>query len=43
MGHDKKVRDGIVRFVLANKIGQVSFGQAVPREMIERALDEPSA
>lgn len=41
MGHDKKVSDGIVRFVLANKIGQVSFGQAVPRESIERVLETP--
>src|SRR2546426_2465016 len=30
MQHDKKVSDGVVKFVLVNKIGQVSFGQPVP-------------
>ncbi len=43
MRHDKKVSDGVIKFVLANKIGQVSFGQAVPDEMIEKVLNEPTA
>src|SRR6266496_1798720 len=41
MQHDKKVSDGIVKFVLVNKIGQVSFGQAVPLDMVEKVLAEP--
>jgi len=41
MQHDKKVSDGIVKFVLVNKIGQVSFGQPVPLDLIEKVLDEP--
>jgi 3-dehydroquinate synthase len=43
MRHDKKVSEGVIKFVLANKIGQVSFGQAVPLDLIEQALDEPEA
>src|SRR5438067_9503456 len=41
MQHDKKVSDGIVKFVLVNKIGQVSFGQAVPLDLVEKVLAEP--
>jgi len=41
MRHDKKVSEGIVKFVLANKIGQVSFGQAVPLDLVEKVLAEP--
>jgi 3-dehydroquinate synthase len=41
MRHDKKVSEGVVKFVLANKIGQVSFGQAVPLDLVEKVLDEP--
>ena len=41
MRHDKKVSEGIVKFVLVNKIGQVSFGQAVPLDLVEKALVEP--
>jgi len=36
---DKKAKDGEVQFVLARKIGKVEFGQRVPVETIERALD----
>jgi 3-dehydroquinate synthase len=38
MRHDKKVSGGVIRFVLANKIGQVSFGQDVPLDLIEKVL-----
>src|SRR2546430_6292103 len=41
MRHDKKVSEGVIRFVLVNKIGQVSFGQAVPLDLVERILAEP--
>ena len=41
MQHDKKVSEGIVKFVLVNKIGQVSFGQAVPLDLVEKVLAEP--
>src|SRR5438874_4555475 len=41
MRHDKKVSEGIVKFVLVNKIGQVSFGQAVPLDLVEKALSDP--
>jgi len=37
---DKKVTGGQVQFVLAEKIGQVVWGQQVPRDVIERALAE---
>jgi 3-dehydroquinate synthase len=40
MRHDKKVSDGVLKFVLANKIGQVSFGQPVPDDLIEKVLVE---
>ncbi|MDW8309693.1 MAG: 3-dehydroquinate synthase [Verrucomicrobiales bacterium] len=36
---DKKVRGGQIRFVLAKRIGQVVWGQHVPDELIEAALD----
>jgi len=36
---DKKVRGGEIRFVLAKRIGQVVWGQRVPDEWIEAALD----
>src|SRR5437763_7364552 len=42
MQHDKKVSDGIVKFVLVNKIGQVSFGQPVPLDLVEKVLAEPA-
>lgn len=38
---DKKVTDGVIKFVLVNKIGQVSFGQAVPEDLAEKVLAEP--
>jgi 3-dehydroquinate synthase len=41
MQHDKKVSDGIIKFVLVNKIGQVSFGQPVPLDLVEKVLAEP--
>ena len=41
MQHDKKVSEGIIKFVLVNKIGQVSFGQPVPLELVEKVLAEP--
>jgi 3-dehydroquinate synthase len=36
---DKKVRGGEIRFVLAKRIGQVVWGQRVPDEWIQAALD----
>jgi 3-dehydroquinate synthase len=41
MQHDKKVSEGVIKFVLVNKIGQVSFGQAVPLDLVEKVLTEP--
>jgi 3-dehydroquinate synthase len=35
---DKKVSGGEIKFVLAEKIGKVKFGQKVPAEAISRAL-----
>lgn len=35
---DKKTRDGVIRFVLARKIGKVEFGQNVPVKAIEAVL-----
>ncbi len=35
---DKKVSDGVIRFVLAERIGQVRFGQPVPREVLDEVL-----
>ncbi len=43
MRHDKKVSGGVIKFVLANKIGQVSFGQPVAPELIEDVLLEAAA
>ena len=37
---DKKVSGGEIRFVLARKIGNVTWGQCVPENLINRALDE---
>jgi 3-dehydroquinate synthase len=41
MRHDKKVSEGVIKFVLVNKIGQVSFGQPVPLDLVQKVLDEP--
>ena len=41
MRHDKKVGEGAVKFVLVNKIGQVSFGQAVPLDLVDKLLAGP--
>ena len=43
MRHDKKVSGGVIKFVLANKIGQVSFGQPVPPELLEEVLSDAGA
>ena len=37
---DKKVSGGKVKFVLAERIGSVRWGQSVPERSIERALDK---
>lgn len=37
---DKKVKDGEVKFVLARRIGEVAWGQAVKPKEIEAVLDE---
>jgi 3-dehydroquinate synthase len=37
---DKKVSGGEIKFVLARKIGKVVWGQRVPENLINRALDE---
>ena len=37
---DKKVADGEVKFVLAEKIGKVGYGLKVPQARIEQVLDE---
>jgi 3-dehydroquinate synthase len=42
MRHDKKVSGGVIKFVLANKLGQVSFGQPVPPEVLEDVLSQAS-
>lgn len=39
---DKKVSGGEIKFVLAEEIGKVVWGQSVPEELIERALAAPS-
>jgi 3-dehydroquinate synthase len=39
MALDKKVSGGEIKFVLAGKIGSVKWGQKVPSELIEKALD----
>jgi 3-dehydroquinate synthase len=36
---DKKVSGGEIKFVLARKIGAVEFGQRVPAELLDGALD----
>ena len=36
---DKKASDGEIKFVLAEKIGKVRWGQKVPPGLIEKALD----
>jgi len=36
---DKKVSDGVVKFVLARKIGQVEFGQKVGEELLVRVVN----
>ena len=38
MALDKKVSDGEIKFVLARRIGQVEFGQRVPKAAIEAVL-----
>ncbi len=39
MKSDKKVANGIVRFVLASRLGKVAGGQSVPEAMITEVLD----
>ena len=39
---DKKVSGGEVKFVLAEEIGKVVWGQSVPGELVERVLAAPS-
>ena len=38
MRHDKKVSDGVVNFVLVNKLGQVSFGHPAPIDLVGQVL-----
>jgi len=38
---DKKVSNGEIKFVLAEKIGRVKWGQKVPAVLIEQILDTP--
>ena len=40
MRFDKKVSGGEIKFVLARKIGKVVWGQRVPENLINQALDE---
>ena len=40
MGHDKKVRDGRITFVLTRGIGQAFLSQDVPREALGALLDQ---
>lgn len=40
---DKKVSGGEVKFVLAQKIGQVSHGQRVPQDVLIEVLKNISA
>ena len=35
---DKKVSEGVVKFVLARRLGQVEFGHAIPMQEVEQAL-----
>ena len=37
---DKKVRDGQIKFVLLKHIGEVTWGMAVPEELLASVLDE---
>jgi 3-dehydroquinate synthase len=39
MRHDKKVAEGEIKFVLVNKLGQVSFGQKVPLDLLAKHLE----
>jgi len=39
MRHDKKVSGGEIKFVLAEKIGLVRFGQKVPADLIDQSLN----
>jgi 3-dehydroquinate synthetase len=39
---DKKVSEGQIKFVLAQKIGRVVWGQRVPEEVIQEALTTDS-
>ncbi len=39
MALDKKVSKGEIRFVLARNIGEVVWGQKVPRELLQQVLD----
>ena len=36
---DKKVSAGVVKFVLAQRLGQVVWGQPVPPDALDAALD----
>jgi len=40
---DKKVSGGEIKFVLAEGIGKVCWGQSVPEELVERILAAPAA
>ena len=40
---DKKVKDGVVRFILAKKIGDVFITSEVPQEKIKLVLEELGA
>ena len=40
---DKKVSDGEIKFVLAQKIGKVVWSQRVPENLITQALEEIGA
>jgi 3-dehydroquinate synthetase len=40
---DKKVSGGEIKFVLAERIGKVLWGQRVPMVSVQRALDPVAA
>jgi 3-dehydroquinate synthase len=42
MGHDKKVINGRVKFVLAKEIGETTWGHEVPKRLINEALNSLS-
>lgn len=43
MSLDKKVSDGVIKFVLARRIGAVEFGQLVPTDLLAGAINhQPS-